>query len=72
MNCYWNYSEFNMNIINDNNNILGSKKGSFSNDIDVPLTSADKSLNSPHVSSLQQFQGHKNLLNNIIEIPLGP
>lgn len=57
--------------MNNNNNTLGSKKGSFSHDIVNPLTSADKSLNSPHVSSLQQFQGHKKLLNNMLEPPWG-
>lgn len=55
--------------MNNNNNTLGSKKGSFSHVIGNPLTSADKSLNSPHFSFLQQLQVHINLQNNMLEPP---
>lgn len=47
---------------------VGSKRGGVPVVIDSTLTSANKSMNSPHASALQQFQGHKNLLNNMFEL----
>lgn len=59
--------------LNDNKTIkthwVGNKRGGGGPIvIDSALTSANKSMNSPHALALQQFQGHKNLLDNMFEL----